>query len=147
KLASSATRKQRTVITIGNTAIGAADRVVVMAGPCSVESVEQVETVAAHVAAQGGSILRGGAFKPRTSPYEFQGLGEQGLHYLQSAAKRNNLLTISEVMSLEQIDLVASYIDILQIGARNMQNFNLLKAVAVTGKPILLKRGVAATYN
>ncbi len=147
KLVSSTAKKQRTLIRIGDKIIGAENQVTVMAGPCSIESFEQIETTAAEVARAGGAVLRGGAFKPRTSPYEFQGLGEQGLQYMQAAARKHNLLTITEVMSLEQIDLVASYIDILQIGARNMQNFNLLKAVAKAGKPVLLKRGQAATYN
>ncbi len=147
KLASSATKKQRTVITIGNKTIGADQQVVVMAGPCSIESEQQITETAAVVAACGATILRGGAYKPRTSPYEFQGLGEEGLRYMQAAAKKYDLLTVSEVMSLDQIDLLAHYIDILQIGARNMQNFNLLKAAGQTQKPILLKRGSAATYN
>ncbi len=147
KLVSSTAKKQRTIIRIGDRTIGTDNQVIVMAGPCSIESEEQIETTAAQVAAAGGTVLRGGAFKPRTSPYEFQGLGEQGLQYMQNAAQKHNLLTVTEVMSLEQIELVASYIDILQIGARNMQNFNLLKAVAKAGKPVLLKRGQAATYN
>jgi len=147
KLTSSATKKQRTVIHIGDKTIGADDKVIVMAGPCSIESEEQITTTAAHVAAHGATVLRGGAFKPRTSPYEFQGLGETGLRYMQAAAKQHNLLTISEVMSIEQIDTVAKHVDILQIGARNMQNFNLLKAVGETQKPVLLKRGLSATYH
>lgn len=147
KLASIATKKQRTVIHIGNQTIGAEGQFVVMAGPCSVESEEQIEQAAAQVAASGGTILRGGLFKPRTSPYEFQGLGAEGLRFMEAAAKRNNLLTITEVMSVEQIDVVAAHIDIIQIGARNMQNFNLLRAIGQTGKPILLKRGPSATYN
>jgi 3-deoxy-7-phosphoheptulonate synthase len=147
KLASIATKKQRTVISFGEKTIGAENQVVIMAGPCSVESEQQIMTTAAQVAAAGASILRGGTFKPRTSPYEFQGLGEQGLVYLHNAGKKYNLLTISEVMSIEQIELAAHYLDILQIGARNMQNFNLLKAVGKAGKPVLLKRGLSATYN
>lgn len=147
KLASIQTQKQRTVIKIGDVAIGDPGKFVVMAGPCSVESLEQIESTAAHVAVAGATVLRGGIFKPRTSPYEFQGMGEEGMRHMQAAAKKNNLLTISEVMSIEQLDLLAPNIDILQIGARNMQNFNLLKAVGQAGKPVLLKRGLSATYN
>lgn len=147
KLASSAIKKQRTIITIGNKTIGAEGQVVMMAGPCSIESEAQINQTAAAVAAAGATVLRGGAYKPRTSPYEFQGLGEEGLRYMQAAANTHHLLTVSEVMSLDQIDLLAHYVDILQIGARNMQNFSLLKAVGQTQKPILLKRGPAATYN
>lgn len=119
----------------------------VMAGPCSIESSEQLHAIAKEVAASGATILRGGAFKPRTSPYDFQGLGEEGLKYIQSAAKANDLLCISEVMSPEDVPLVANYVDILQIGARNMQNYNLLKAAGKSQKPVMLKRGLAATYH
>ncbi len=147
KLASSVTKKQRTVIRIGDVSIGDESQVVVMAGPCSVESEEQINLTAAQAALAGARILRGGLFKPRTSPYEFQGLGEAGVRYMKAAAQQHGLLTISEVMSIDQIDLLAGNIDILQIGARNMQNYNLLKAVGETGKPILLKRGLSATYN
>lgn len=147
KLTSSSTKKQRTIIQIGDKTIGSSQQVVIMVGPCSIESEQQIDAVAQQVAKSGATILRGGAFKPRTSPYEFQGLGEQGLKFMEAAAKCYGLLTISEVMSIEQIDLVATHVDILQIGARNMQNFNLLKAIGETQKPILLKRGLAATYN
>ena len=136
----------RTVIKIHNHFIGGKDCTVI-AGPCSIESEEQIHQIASCVAASGATILRGGAFKPRTSPYDFQGLGEVGLQYLHHAAKKNNLLCVSEVMDTQQIDLVAKYVDILQIGSRNMQNFSLLKQVGKTGKPILLKRGLAATYK
>lgn len=119
----------------------------VIAGPCSIESEDQIHLTAQKVAAAGANILRGGAFKPRTSPYDFQGLGEEGLRYLQSAAKQNNLLCISEVMDTQEIDLVAKYVDILQVGSRNMQNFSLLKQVGKVGKPVLLKRGFSATYH
>ncbi|MDF3054523.1 MAG: aroF-A [Gammaproteobacteria bacterium] len=147
KLTSSEVKKQRTVIQIGNQSIGADHQVMVMAGPCAVESEEQMDITAKHVASAGATVLRGGAFKPRTSPYDFQGLGEIGLRYMQVVAKKYGLLTISEVMSIDQIDVTASHIDILQIGARNMQNFNLLKAMGETQKPILLKRGLSATYH
>ncbi|OAI48244.1 3-deoxy-7-phosphoheptulonate synthase [Gammaproteobacteria bacterium SCGC AG-212-F23] len=145
KLASRAAKKQRSVIQINGRTIGN-NLFAVMAGPCSIESEEQIHETAALVAKAGANILRGGAFKPRTSPYEFQGLGKTGLQYMQAAAKKNNLLSVSEVMDTQDIELVANYVDILQIGARNMQNFSLLKQVGKTGKPILLKRGLSATY-
>jgi len=119
----------------------------VMAGPCSVESAEQVEATAAHLAAKGVRILRGGAFKPRTSPYSFQGLEENGLRMLATAAQRSGMITVSEVMDTETIPLVAEYIDVLQVGARNMQNFSLLKRLAAQKKPVLLKRGMSATIE
>ena len=145
KLAGREIKKERTVIDIRGRKIGG-NTFIVMAGPCSIESEEQIHQTAAHVAAAGAHILRGGAFKPRKSPYEFQGLGEIGLQYMQSAATQHDLLSVSEVMDTQDIDLVASYVDILQIGARNMQNFSLLKQVGKTGKPVLLKRGLSATY-
>jgi len=145
KLASREFKKERTAINIKNCVIGAGT-LAVMAGPCSIESEEQIHQTASLVAKSGANILRGGAFKPRTSPYDFQGLGEEGLGYLQSAAQKNNLLSISEVMDTQDIDLIAHYVDIIQIGARNMQNFSLLKQVGKSGKPVLLKRGLSATY-
>jgi 3-deoxy-7-phosphoheptulonate synthase len=145
KLASKEFKKERTIIEINGVAIGGGT-LAVMAGPCSIESEQQIHETAAKVGAAGANILRGGAFKPRTSPYDFQGLGETGLKYMQSAAQKNNLLSVSEVMDTQDIDLLASYVDILQIGARNMQNFSLLKQVGKSGKPILLKRGLSATY-
>ncbi len=145
KLASREFRTERTVIHFKNHSIGG-DVLTVMAGPCSIESEEQIQQTAALVAASGANVLRGGAFKPRTSPYDFQGLGETGLRYLQAAAKEHHLLCVSEVMDTQEIDLVANYVDILQIGARNMQNFSLLKQVGKAGKPVLLKRGMSATY-
>lgn len=145
KLAGREVKKERTIIQIKGHKIGDGD-FTVMAGPCSIESEAQIHQTAACVASAGAHILRGGAFKPRTSPYEFQGLGEKGLQYMHAAAKHYNLLSVSEVMDTQDIDLVASYVDILQIGARNMQNFSLLKQVGKTGKPILLKRGLSATY-
>lgn len=120
---------------------------IIIAGPCSVESEEQIFTTAALVAKGGAHILRGGAFKPRTSPYEFQGLGEEGLRLLSAAGKEYQLPTVSEVMAIEHVEMVAKYIDILQIGTRNMQNFNLLKVVGAIKKPVLLKRGFSATYK
>ncbi len=145
KLAGREIKEERTVINIQDHTIGG-DAFTVIAGPCSIESEEQIHQTAALVAASGATILRGGAFKPRTSPYEFQGLGEAGLRYMQRAAKQYNMLSVSEVMDTQEIDLVASYVDILQVGARNMQNFSLLKQVGKSGKPILLKRGLSATY-
>ncbi|HLK65091.1 MAG TPA: 3-deoxy-7-phosphoheptulonate synthase [Bryobacteraceae bacterium] len=146
KLASRSFRPDGTVIKIGGVEIGG-DRVVVMAGPCSVESREQVERSAEIVAAAGAQVIRGGAFKPRSSPYSFQGLGEEGLQLLRAAADRHGLLVVSEVMESAQIPLVGQYSDIFQVGARNMQNFNLLRDLGKTRKPVLLKRGIAATIE
>ena len=118
-----------------------------MAGPCSVESRDQIERIAECVAEAGARVIRGGAFKPRSSPYSFQGLGEEGLRLLRRAADRSGLKVISEVMDHTQITLVEAYADILQVGARNMQNFNLLKELGRSRKPVLLKRGIAATIE
>ena len=118
-----------------------------MAGPCSVESAEQVAEVAKSVAASGARVLRGGAFKPRTSPYAFQGMGEEGLKWMRAAADANGLAVISEVMDLRQIEMMMRYVDCLQVGARNMQNFDLLKELGKVRKPVLLKRGLSATYE
>jgi 3-deoxy-7-phosphoheptulonate synthase len=146
KLASRHWKPQGTVIKIGNVEIGG-PHVVTMAGPCSVESREQIEESAAIVASQGAQILRGGAFKPRSSPYSFQGLGEEGLKLMRAAADRNHLLVVSEVMDHTQIPMLLTYSDILQIGARNMQNFNLLREIGKLRKPVLLKRGQSATIE
>ena len=146
KLASRAFKPEGTKIKIKDVVIGGAE-VVVMAGPCTVESRDQVMTIAETVSRNGAKILRGGAFKPRTSPYSFQGLGEDGLKYLKQAADRFDMLVVSEVMEPSQIPLFIRYVDILQIGARNMQNFNLLREVGRLNKPILLKRGPAATIE
>src|SRR5258708_6295682 len=126
KLASRHFRPHGTVIQIGSVRIGGPE-VVVMAGPCSVENESQIETCAALVAKAGAKVIRGGAFKPRSSPYSFQGMGEAGLQLLRAAADRNGLLVVSEVMDRSQIELLSRYSDILQVGARNMQNFNLLR--------------------
>lgn len=135
-----------TIIKTPHSVIGGAD-LVMMAGPCSVESAEHVMTMA-KVAKQGGAtVVRGGAFKPRTSPYSFQGLGETGLQYLRAAADANGLDMITEVMDDEHVEMVAKYTDIFQIGARNMQNFSLLKAVGQTNIPVALKRGMSATID
>jgi 3-deoxy-7-phosphoheptulonate synthase len=146
KLASRSFRPNGTTVKVGRIEIGG-DEVVVMAGPCSVESRDQIERSAESVARAGASVVRGGAFKPRSSPYAFQGLGEEGLRLLREAADRNGLLVVSEVMDQTQIELVAQYADILQVGARNMQNFNLLRELGKLRKPVLLKRGIAATIE
>jgi 3-deoxy-7-phosphoheptulonate synthase len=146
KLASRPFRPGGTVVRVGDVDIGGSS-VVVMAGPCSVESHDQIECIAELVAAAGARVIRGGAFKPRSSPYSFQGLGEEGLRFLRQAADRNGLLVVSEVMDQTQIPLLCQYTDILQVGARNMQNFNLLKELGKQPKPVLLKRGISATIE
>ena len=146
KLASRHWRPQGTVVKIRDVEIGG-PRVVIMAGPCSVESRDQIEKIAEIIAGQGAQILRGGAFKPRSSPYSFQGLGEEGLKMMREAADRHGLLVVSEVMDHTQIPLLSAYSDILQVGARNMQNFNLLREVGKLRQPVLLKRGIAATIE
>lgn len=146
KLASRHFKPGGTVLKIGSVEIGG-PAVVMMAGPCSVESVEQMEETARLVAQAGARIIRGGAFKPRSSPYSFQGMGEEGLRIMRAAADRNNLLVVSEVMDQTQIPVLLEYSDILQVGARNMQNFNLLRELGKVRKPVLLKRGIAATIE
>jgi 3-deoxy-7-phosphoheptulonate synthase len=121
--------------------------VVVAAGPCAVESEEQIHGIAGRVAKLGARLLRGGAFKPRSSPYSFQGLGEPGLKFLREAADKNGLLVVSEVMDPSQVALLTSYVDVLQVGARNMQNYHLLRALGEVRKPVLLKRGMSATIE
>ncbi|MFB3776453.1 MAG: 3-deoxy-7-phosphoheptulonate synthase [Bryobacteraceae bacterium] len=135
-----------TVVKLGGVEIGG-KAVVVMAGPCSVESRDQIQRSAEAVARAGVKIIRGGAFKPRTSPYSFQGLGEEALRLLREAADRNGLLVVSEVMDQTQIGLVATYADMLQVGARNMQNYTLLRELGKLRKPVLLKRGISATIE
>ena len=148
KLSSRTTRPENSVIDIaeGSVRIGGS-AVVVMAGPCSVESREQIIEIAHAVKAAGATVLRGGAFKPRTSPYDFQGLGLKGLEYLADARAATGLPIITEVMREEQVPMVAEYADILQIGARNMQNYGLLQAVGKQPKPVMLKRGISGTIN
>ena len=146
KLASRIFKPGGTVVKTGGVEIGG-ERVVVMAGPCSVESRDQIEQSAELVARAGARVIRGGAFKPRSSPYSFQGMGEEGLRLLRAAADRHGLLVVSEVMEIAQIPLVSAYSDILQVGARNMQNFNLLRELGNQRKPVLLKRGIAATIE
>ncbi|HKA19992.1 MAG TPA: 3-deoxy-7-phosphoheptulonate synthase [Blastocatellia bacterium] len=146
KLANRGFKPEGTQITIKDVTFGGRE-VVMMAGPCTIESRDQVMAIAEIVSKHGAKVLRGGAFKPRTSPYSFQGLGEEGLKYIRQAADRYNMLVVSEVMEPSQIPLFIRYVDILQIGARNMQNFNLLREVGRINKPVLLKRGPAATIE
>src|SRR5947208_208715 len=146
KLASRTFKQEPTVVTVGDVRVGG-DEVIVMAGPCSAESEPQVRAAAAAVRRAGAKIFRGGAFKPRSSPYSFQGLGEEGLRMLRDAARAENLVLVTEVMDLSQIDLIEKYADIFQVGARNMQNFTLLRELGHARKPVLLKRGISATIE
>ena len=147
KLAARSFRPEGTIVKLPNGITIGGEQVVVMAGPCSVESREQLFTTAEIVSKAGARILRGGAFKPRSSPYSFQGMGEDGLKLLREAGDKFGLLVVSEVMDISQIELMMPYVDILQIGARNMQNFNLLRELGKVRKPVLLKRGIAATIE
>ena len=147
KLASRDYRAENTEFEMGHGVTVGGKKVVVMAGPCSVESYDALLTVAKRVKKAGATFLRGGAFKPRTSPYSFQGLGEEGLKYLRQVADEVGLLVVTEVMDTRLVELVAQYADMLQIGARNMQNFELLKECGMTKKPVLLKRGLSATVK
>ena len=146
KIASRNFQIENTVIKMNDIEIGA-DKIVLIAGPCSVENENQMFRLAEIVAKSGAKFLRGGAFKPRTSPYSFQGLGKEGLKLIRSAADQNKLFVVTEVMQTEHLDLVDQYTDIFQIGARNMQNYPLLKELGKTNKPVLLKRSVAATLE
>jgi 3-deoxy-7-phosphoheptulonate synthase len=146
KLASREVHHANSIVRIGDAAVGG-PKVVVMAGPCSVESREQVLEVAAKVKAAGAAVLRGGAFKPRTSPYAFQGLEEEGLKLLAEAKRETGLPIITEVMEPDKVDVVAETADVLQIGARNIQNFSLLRKVGASGKPVLLKRGMSTSIQ
>jgi len=146
KLVSKQVKPQRSVITVGGVPIGGED-VVVIAGPCSVESREQLLSTAHAVKKAGASMLRGGAYKPRTSPYDFQGLGEEALKILREASEETGLPIVTEVMSTEDVELLCEYADMLQVGARNMQNFALLRKLATIHKPVLLKRGPSATVK
>lgn len=139
-------RKENTVIRVNGVEIGGEDFVVI-AGPCAVESEEQIMETAEVVAKAGAKLLRGGAFKPRTSPYDFQGLGERGLQLLQKAKEATGLAIVTEVMTESQIPMVAEYADVLQVGARNMQNFGLLKELGKCNRPVLLKRGMSSTIK
>ena len=147
KLASRHFRPEGSVIQLGKGVAIGGEQVVMMAGPCSVESSAQMESIAALVARVGVRVLRGGAFKPRTSPYSFQGLGKEGLQLMRAAADAHDLLVVSEVMDHTQIPVLMDYVDVLQVGARNMQNYNLLKEVGKVSKPVLLKRGISATLE
>jgi 3-deoxy-7-phosphoheptulonate synthase len=134
------------VVKVGNTSIGP-DTLTIMAGPCAIESREQLLTIARAVKASGATFLRGGAYKPRTSPYSFQGLEEEGLRYMKEAQEETGLATICEVISTASLEAAVKYVDMIQIGARNMQNFQLLREVGRSGHPVLLKRGMAATIE
>jgi 3-deoxy-7-phosphoheptulonate synthase len=147
KLVSRGFNPEGTVVELSPDVRIGGNEVVVMAGPCSVESREQIFKVAAQVAQAGAKVLRGGAFKPRSSPYSFQGLGVEGLKLMREAADANGLLVISEVMEISQIEPMLPYVDMLQIGARNMQNFNLLREIGKVRKPVMLKRGISATIE
>ena len=146
KLANKKFHPEPTTVKVGNTEIGP-NNLTIMAGPCAVETEEQLMTIARAVKASGATILRGGAYKPRTSPYSFQGLEEEGLRYMQEAARETGLATICEVVSHEAIEAAVKYVDMIQIGARNMQNFILLKEAGRSGLPVLLKRGLCATID
>jgi len=147
KLVSREFKKEATVVKIAKGVEVGGRKLAVIAGPCSIESEEQLREVAKKVKKSGATILRGGAFKPRSSPYTFQGLGEDGLKILKSASEEFGIATATEVMDTRDVELVASYSDVLQIGARNMQNFNLLKEVGQTKKPVILKRGLSSTIK
>jgi len=146
KLASRDFSEEGSVIDVNGTAIGG-EKVIVMAGPCSVESRTQILETAHAIKEAGASILRGGAFKPRSSPYSFQGLGEEGLRYLAEAREQTGLPIITEVMAVEEIELVGEYTDIFQVGARNTQNYSLLKALSKSDKPVFVKRGMSSTVQ
>ena len=147
RLASRTGHPEDTVVEAGTVKIGAGCPLAVMAGPCAVESAGSIERIAAQVKAAGASVLRGGSFKPRTSPYSFQGLKSEGISCLRDAGRRNGMPVVSELVSEEDLDLFLDNVDIIQIGARNMQNFALLKLAGTTRKPVLLKRGPAATVD
>jgi 3-deoxy-7-phosphoheptulonate synthase len=146
KLVSREAKRENTVVSVGGVAIGG-ERVAVVGGPCAVETEEQALEIARRVKEAGGSLYRGGAFKPRTSPYSFQGLGEEGLRILSLVRRETGLPIVTEVLDTETVDLVAEHADCLQVGARNMQNFSLLKKLGRTKKPVLLKRGMSATIE
>ena len=137
---------ENTIVDVNGVKVGG-KKLTVIAGPCSVESQEQMDVIAASVKSSGADMLRGGAFKPRTSPYSFQGLGDKGLDMIRSAGDKNHLPIVTELMGIEKLDEFIEKVDVIQIGARNMQNFNLLKEVGKTNKPVLLKRGMSATIE
>jgi 3-deoxy-7-phosphoheptulonate synthase len=147
KLAARSVRPEGTVLDLGKGVTIGGTEVIVAAGPCAVESAEQIASIAASVAKAGAKLLRGGAFKPRSSPYSFQGLGEEGLKMMRDAADKNGLLVVSEVMDPSQIELMLPYVDVLQVGARNMQNYHLLRGLGDVDRPVLLKRGMSGTIE
>ncbi|MCX7927960.1 MAG: 3-deoxy-7-phosphoheptulonate synthase [Candidatus Omnitrophica bacterium] len=147
KLVSREFKPENSVINVGKGVKIGSREIVIMAGPCAVENKDLLFEIASAVKKAGAQVLRGGAFKPRTSPYSFQGIGEEGLKWLKEVGETLQLVTVSEVMDPRDVDLVARYVDILQIGARNMQNFSLLKEVGATQKPVLLKRGLSSTIK
>lgn len=146
KLVSREAQGENSVVKVGRAEIGGSD-IVLMAGPCAVETAEQMFAAAQAVSSSGAKVLRGGAFKPRTSPYSYQGMEEEGLRILEQAAKKYELATVTEVIDLQSLDVALRYVDMVQIGARNMQNFRLLQAVGRAGRPVLLKRGLSATME
>jgi 3-deoxy-7-phosphoheptulonate synthase len=146
KLASRAFKSEDTIIKVKDCTIGGSD-LAIIAGPCTIESYDQIEATAAALSKMGIKMLRGGAFKPRTSPYSFQGLGEEGLKIIRKVADKYEMIVTSEVMEISQIPLFLKYADILQVGARNMQNFNLLKELGLVNKPVMIKRGLSATIE
>ncbi|MBD2201121.1 3-deoxy-7-phosphoheptulonate synthase [Calothrix sp. FACHB-1219] len=147
QLAAQCHTSHKTIVKLSETVSFGGEEIVIIGGPCTVESLEQMETVAQKLAAAPVQALRGGVYKPRTSPYAFQGMGEDGLEILAAVRSRYNVPVVTEVMSIAQIDIVAAHADMLQVGSRNMQNFDLLKALGQVNKPILLKRGLAATIE
>ncbi|MBN1869346.1 MAG: 3-deoxy-7-phosphoheptulonate synthase [Candidatus Omnitrophica bacterium] len=147
RLVSREFKKENSIVKINKDVHFGGNRVVVIAGPCSVESDKGLRAIARRVKKAGATVLRGGAFKPRTSPYDFQGLGEEGLKYLSEVGKEFDMATITEIMDTRDLDLICKYADIIQIGARNMQNFSLLKEIGKTKKPVMLKRGMSATIK
>ncbi|MGH9770646.1 MAG: 3-deoxy-7-phosphoheptulonate synthase [Candidatus Acidiferrales bacterium] len=147
KLAARSCRPEGTILDLGKGVLIGGTEVVVAAGPCAVESAQQIHDIAASVARAGAKLLRGGAFKPRSSPYSFQGLGEEGLKLMRAAADKNGLLVVSEVMDPSQIEAMLPHVDVMQVGARNMQNYHLLRALGEIDRPVLLKRGMSATLE
>ncbi len=147
RLVSREFQKKDTIITVNSKTKIGGKKIVIIAGPCAIENYDTLQAIGKKIKDAGATILRGGAFKPRTSPYSFQGLGEEGLKYLKQVGKELNMPTITEVMDTRDVELVSKYSDMLQIGARNMQNFNLLKEVGQTKKPVLLKRGLSSTIK
>ncbi len=147
KLVSREFKREDTIVSIGKDVKVGGKKIVLMAGPCSIEDFDSLLSLATQVKRAGATVLRGGAFKPRTSPYDFQGLGEEGLKYLADVGKQVGIATVTEVMDPRDVGLIAKYVDVFQIGARNMQNFSLLKEVGLTQKPVMLKRGMSATIK